>query len=65
MEFTKLKAKNFPKKTPKTKVYDCWRLLRSELEKCPWVDYVPFGVGERKQELEELLRELWMGQSHS
>lgn len=46
-EFRSLEAKDFPKREPLISVLDGWRILREKLKACPWVNYIPLGVGPR------------------
>jgi UDPglucose 6-dehydrogenase len=47
-EFRALKAADFPKRSEKIIVLDCWRLLAEALRSCPWVEYLALGVGHER-----------------
>lgn len=44
-EFRVLKASDFPQRSEKIIVLDCWRLLAETLRDSPWVEYLALGVG--------------------
>ena len=47
-EFRALEAADFPKRREKILVLDCWRILAEPLRHCPWVEYLPLGVGQER-----------------
>ncbi len=47
-EFSALEAADFPRREEKLVVLDCWRTLAAALRDCPWVEYVPLGIGQEE-----------------
>jgi UDPglucose 6-dehydrogenase len=47
-EFRALEAADFPRRSEKIVVLDCWRILAEPLRNCPWVEYLALGVGHER-----------------
>ncbi|HEX4347424.1 MAG TPA: nucleotide sugar dehydrogenase [Vicinamibacterales bacterium] len=45
-EFAALSPPDFEQRPEPVVLYDCWRILQSSVNGCPWIRYVPAGVGE-------------------
>lgn len=58
-EFKRLEAADFPRGPERTIVFDCWRILRSKLEACDSVSYVPLGFGLPHEDRASRLLALW------
>lgn len=54
-EFANLSAHDFKGKI----VYDCWRLLRTKLEKYPYATYMALGVERNADYVKSKMEELW------
>lgn len=57
--FCNLRADDFPKKDPPIIVFDCWRILREELEDKNHVKYLPLGIGKEENKAAMKLKELF------
>jgi UDPglucose 6-dehydrogenase len=58
-EFRDLRPDDFPRRSERPVVFDAWRILRSRLEECEWVDYVPLGVGGQRDGAAPGLARVW------
>jgi UDPglucose 6-dehydrogenase len=58
-ELKKLRGIDFPQREERVIVFDCWRILQSELPQVDWVKYVPLGVGENELAVSARLADVW------
>jgi UDPglucose 6-dehydrogenase len=63
VEFRNLRSSDFRRRDEPLLVFDCWRILQAELASCPWVTYLPLGVGDRDQPGNIRLGEIWREQA--
>ncbi len=54
-EFASLTAEDFPARAQHLLVLDFWRLLAAKLRDCPWVEYIPVGMGRSDIEIARAL----------
>ncbi len=58
-KFRALTLADFPQRTPPVQVYDCWRILREQLEGAPNIRYIPLGIGSDDEKNKARLKIMW------
>jgi hypothetical protein len=58
-KFRALQLVDFPQKKPPILVYDCWRILREQLQGSPNIRYIPLGMCIEDEKNEDMLKKLW------